>query len=321
MLPFPDGKHFAFTIIDDTDVATVENVAPIYQLLDDLGLRTTKTVWPFDCPEGSPYFDSSQTLEDADYRAFVLDLHRRGFEIASHGATMESSNRARTLRGLETMRATFGAYPIVHANHANNRENLYWGRERIDQVMVRGLYRLFSHAPDSFSGHLEGSPYWWGDVARERIRYVRNLTFETLNVARINPTLPYRDPRRPLVNWWYSAADAENREAFNRLLRPAAQERLEQEGGVAIVATHFGKGFCSGGKVHPHTAALLERLSRRPGWFIPVGQLLDWLREYGGGGGPLSSREWRRMQWYWLRDLVRRAIAERIGRAAARLNA
>jgi hypothetical protein len=295
---FPGGRRFAFTIIDDTDVATVENVAPIYALLEQLGMRTTKTVWPLRCPEGGGDFDSSQTLEDSDYRAFVLDLQRRGFEIASHGATMQSSDRARTQRGLDLMRATFGQYPAVHANHAANRENLYWGTRRVDHPLVRAIYRRTLRSPDVFEGHVEGSPYWWGDLAQSHVRYVRNLTFETLNVARINPTLPYQDPRRPLVNWWFSAADAEHCVAFNRLLRSRAQDQLEREGGVAIVATHFGKGFVKDGQVHVETARLLQEMSRRPGWFVPVGELLDWLRDHGTAG-PVPAAEWSRMQWYF----------------------
>lgn len=42
-----NGKSFAFTIIDDTDEATVANVKPIYDLLAELGIWTTKTVGPF----------------------------------------------------------------------------------------------------------------------------------------------------------------------------------------------------------------------------------------------------------------------------------
>ena len=316
--PFPDGRRFAFTVIDDTDVATVENVAPLYALLVRLGLRTTKTVWPLPCPEGSPNFAGSQTLEDAGYRAFVLDLQRRGFEIASHGATMESSDRARTLRGLEEMRATFGSVPSVHANHANNREGLYWGSARLDDPIVRRVYRALMREHDAFEGHIEGSPYWWGDVAKRHIRYVRNLTFDRLDVSSVNPTLPYTDARRPVVNWWFSAADAEDCASFNHLLRPAQQERLERRGGIGIVATHFGKGFVEGGRVNPETTRLLELLSRRAGWFVPVGELLDWLRAQGEGG-PLPASEWRRMQRVWLVDLLRRAVRERARRAGARL--
>ena len=324
MARFPDGKRFAFTIIDDTDVATVDNVAPLYRLLEQLGMRTTKTVWPFSCPEGSRDFASSQTLEDPEYRAFVVDLQRRGFEIASHGATMESSERDRTLGGLEEMRTTFGTYPAVHANHANNRESLYWGSGRVDHPLVRRIYRVILGGRDMFEGHVEGSPFWWGDAARAHVRYVRNLTFENLNVASINPTMPYHDSRRPIVHWWFSAADADNCAAFNHLLRPAAQDRLERANGIAIVATHFGKRFATNGRVDPETRRVLESMSRRPGWYVPVGQLLDWLREQGGGGGgggQLPAAEWRRMQVRWLIDLLGRAVAawtERALRPVAR---
>ena len=83
----PGGKRFGFTILDDTDVATVANVGPVYDLLHHLGMRTTKTVWPVGAPEGSPNFSSSETLEDEDYRDFVLELERRGFEVTWHGPT------------------------------------------------------------------------------------------------------------------------------------------------------------------------------------------------------------------------------------------
>ena len=310
MTRFPEGKHFAFTIIDDTDVATVENIAPVYRLLEELGMRTTKTVWPFSCPEGSPNFESSQTLEDVPYCDFVLDLQRRGFEIASHGATMESSPRERTVRGLGVMRETFGAYPKVHANHADNRENLYWGAARLDDRWARAIYRMLIPHPDVYQGHVEGSPYWWADIARERVQYVRNLTYDTLDVARINPTMPYRDPKRPGVNWWFSAADANTCRDFNRLLQLRNQERLERRGAVAIVATHFGKGYVRNGAVDRETERLLRAMSRRNGWFVPVGTLLDHLRARGQAGD-LPAAEWRRMQWRWLGHLLKRGVIAR----------
>jgi hypothetical protein len=311
---FPEDKRFAFTIIDDTDVATVDNVLPMYRLLERLGMRTTKTVWPLACPDLQSNFVSSQTLEDPEYRDFVVDLQDRGFEIASHGASMESSERARTLEGLERMRATFGRYPAVHANHANNRENLYWGSARVDSPLLRVLYRLTLHVHDAYEGHVESSRYWWGDAARAHLRYVRNLTFADLDVSTVNPTMPYYDPRRPWVPWWFSAADAEDCAAFNRLLQTRAQDRLERRGGIAIVATHFGKGFVTDGRVNAETERLLEALTRRPGWFVPVRELLDWLRERRPGGA-LPTGEWRQMQWRWFGDLVRRGLADTVRRA------
>ena len=308
---FPDGKRFAFTIIDDTDVATVDNVKPVYHLLEQLGMRITKTVWTVGCPEGSKNFSSSQTLEDADYLAFVVDLQRRGFEIASHGATMESSTRERTAVALERFRETFGSYPRVHVNHAYNRENLYWGAERVDKPLLRSLYTRLTGTPTNhYLGHVKGSPYWWGDICARYFTYVRNLTFNEINLSRINPSMPYQDPVRPLVPWWFSAVNAEDREAFNVLLRPNLQDRLEREGGICIVATHLGKGFAKDGRVHPVTRQRFEALASRRGWFPTVGELLDWLR-----GRRRTERlpdgEWRRMQWRWAVNLAQRKWVQR----------
>jgi hypothetical protein len=290
--------------MDDTDVATVENVAPVYRLLAELGFRTTKTVWPVGCPEGSPNFATSETLEDPEYLGFVRGLASRGFEIAYHGATMESSRRERTERAFARFCELFGGPPRVHANHAYNGENLYWGAARLDDGVLRALYRRTSGGdPDRYQGHVAGSPWWWGDLAGQ-IAYVRNLTFSEINLRRINPSMPYRDPARPVVQWWFSAADAEDVYEFNELIAPAAQDRLEREGGVCIVATHLGKEFAAAGQVHPDTSVLLRRLAEKPGWFPPVGELLDWLRGQRNGGEELPRREWRRMQWRWARDLA-----------------
>jgi hypothetical protein len=221
---------------------------------------------------------------------------------------MESSPRERVITALERFREIAGRWPRVHANHAHNRDNLYWGVHRIDFPPVRLFYALTNgHPGDWFQGHVEGSPYWWGDLCRERVEYVRNLTFSEVNLLRINPTLPYRDPRRPLAPWWFSATDAEDCAAFNAILDEAGQERLETEGGVCILATHLGKRYTRDGRVNPRTEALLRRLAARPGWFPTVSELLDWLRT-SGTDATLPRAEWRRMQVRWARDLVLRRL-------------
>ncbi|HWG35109.1 MAG TPA: hypothetical protein VN650_13140 [Gemmatimonadaceae bacterium] len=307
-LSFPDGARFAFTVMDDTDVATVKNVEPIYRLLETLGMRTTKTVWSVRCEEGSPDFSASETLDDPQYLEFAVDLQKRGFEIAFHNATMESSTRERTIRALARFTDVFGTPPRVHANHSFNRENLYWGVDRIDSPVLRALYRAVLRQPgDFYLGHRPGSPYWWGDLCAEQIEYVRNLSFADINIMRVNPSMPYRDPRRPLARWWFSASDAENADAFVELVSPANQSRLEAEGGVCIVATHFGKNFCVNGEVRADVSETLTQLARRRGWFVPVGTLLDHLRQFRRDSG-LPRREWQRMQWRWARDLFLRRV-------------
>jgi hypothetical protein len=315
-IAFPDGRRFAFTIIDDTDVATTANVEPMYQLLYELGMRTTKTVWMLPWAEGRSDFDGSATLADTDYREFCLGLQRRGFEIASHGARMESSQRDVTVAAMALFRETFGAPARVYANHAYNRENVYWGVDRVDNRLIKAVYSLFNGRPRNwYQGHQPGTEFWWGDMCQSHHVYVRNLTFEDVNLLRINPSMPYRDPTRPLVHRWFSACDANDRTAFNRLLRPSAQERLEREGGVCLVATHFGKGFVTDASPHPETARLLRLLASRDGWFPPVGELLDYLAARRGSD-LLPPLEWRRMQWRWLLDLFRARL--RIGRRSRR---
>jgi hypothetical protein len=307
---FPGGKRFAFTIVDDTDVATVANVKPFYDLLHQLGMRTTKTVWPVACPEGSRNYHTSQTLEDEEYRLFVLDLQRKGFEITWHGPTMESSRRERTLAALERFRETLGTYPRIHINHSYNRENLYWGAARLDETVLRALIARVAGGPSAgYVGDVPGSPYYWGDMC-VHFTYARNLTCNDINTAGFNPSMPYRDERRSLIPWWFSATDAEGVYEFNELLAPANQARLEEDGGVCILATHLGKGYVRDGMVHPLARERLEALSRRPGWFPPVGELLDWLR-LQGAGDVLPREEWRRMQWRWVRDLAVRRLTGR----------
>jgi hypothetical protein len=311
-LKFPDGKRFAFTIIDDTDVATLANVKPVYDLLHDCGLRTTKTVWPFRWPgEGSSFVDSD-TLEDPAYLAFVQDLARQGFEIASHGATMESSERSITEAALQRFTECFGSIPAVYANHSYNAEGIYWGVDRFDDPVLRLLARRMQKTADGyFQGHVPGSPYWWGDLCLQHHRHVRNLTCTGLNTLHYNPSMPYHDPKRPWVNNWFSATDAEDCEAFVRLMTPQNLDRLEAQGGVCIIATHLGKNFTRDGVVDPRVKRALHDVGRRQGLFIPVGPLLDWLQEQRGGDSHLPTWEWRAMQWRWAADLLLRKLARR----------
>ena len=50
-IAFPDGKRFAFSIVDDTDLTSLERVKPLYELLHRYGFRTTKTVWVMESNE------------------------------------------------------------------------------------------------------------------------------------------------------------------------------------------------------------------------------------------------------------------------------
>jgi len=275
-LSYPGGKEFAFSILDDTDDATVENVAPVYDLLHALGLRVTKTVWPLDCPEGSTHYFAGSTLADPEYRRFAQELQDRGFELTWHGATMESSTRERTQRGLEVFKEVFGHYPSLHCNHGQNAENIYWGAARYRNPLLRLVYKAaLGRRAHAFAGEIEASPYFWGDLCREHFRFVRGFTWRTANTLDGDPVLVYRLSATPYVNCWFSTSDAADVKAFNRLLTRESVDALRANGGVCIVSTHLGKGFARHGRVDAQVEDTLRYLARLPGWFAPVSEILE----------------------------------------------
>lgn len=273
---FPDNKQFAFTILDDTDLSTVENVRPVYRLLAELGMRTTKSVWPL-----ASVRDGRQggcSLQDDDYLKFILDLKDRGFEISLHNVRNHDSEREIVKQGIEEFRKQIGRYPRVHANHSINRDNIYWGAARFNSLRFLYTAGAVLHGKHIFEGHDPASPFFWGDVCRGTVDYVRNFVFREINLDRINPTMPYHDQARPFVNYWFSSCRGGNMTSFCETLCESNQDRLEAEGGVCIMYAHFACGFVKNGVVQARVEELLRKLASRNGWFVPVSTLLDFLR-------------------------------------------
>jgi hypothetical protein len=129
----------------------------------------------------------------------------------------------------------------------------------------------------NYEGEEEGSPFFWGDLCKQHIKYVRNFTFHRLNILEVNPDMPYRFAKTPYVDYWFSTADAPDVRAFNRLLSRERIDELMEKGGVCIVSTHFGKGFVQGGVLNPEVAKILHYISTLPGWFVSVSEILDYL--------------------------------------------
>ena len=125
-IAWPEGKQFAFTIFDDPDFDTLENVATMYSFLSDIGLRTTKAVWPLrGC--GTPKIGGA-TCEDKQYLKQIVSLQDQGFEVALHNVTYHTSTRDETARGLETFDRLFGHYPYSMANHSGCHEKYLLGK-------------------------------------------------------------------------------------------------------------------------------------------------------------------------------------------------
>ena len=297
---WPDGKRFAFSIVDDTDGATVENARPVYDFLLALGIRSTKTVWPLACA-GQPITGGS-TLEEPEYLRWILELQRCGVEIAFHGAADGSSPRQRVIAGLDRFREVLGADPRLHANHTGQREGIYWGEARLDGL-ARLAYLAATRARGRsrrYGGHDASTEYFWGDACRDRITYVRNFVFRDINTTKCDPLMPYHDPRRPYVGYWFSCSEGPVAASFCETIAEENQDRLVEEGGGCIMYTHFGAGFTETGRLHQEFVRLMRRLAALGGWFVPTSTLLDHLRSQTSWAPERDPALLRRMQWRWL---------------------
>lgn len=279
---WPDGKSFAFTIFDDTDLGTVENLAPVYDLFLNSGIRSTKSVWVLPGTE-PPALNGGETCDNPEYLKWVLGLQKAGVEIGWHNATFHSSRRPETLEGMKRFNEMFGHYPRSMANHTVNKEGIYWGEQRLGgwrratyNVMTKGKGR------GHYEGHLPGSEYFWGDLCKSHIKYVRNFVMGDINTLKTCPWMPYVDPARPYVNAFFASSEGGDVGDFCKTISEENQDRLEAEGGCCIMYAHCGMGFWQDGAVNPKLKALVQRLSRKNGWFAPVTDVLDHIKSQRG---------------------------------------
>lgn len=304
-ITFPDGKRFAFSIVDDTDMVTLERSKPLYDMLQQYGLRTTKTVWVLKATSDAHDPDHGDSLSDPAYREFITDLHHKGFEIALHGVRGGSSVRKDIILGLDEFRNEMGQYPTMHVNHSLNADNVYWGANRWSFGPYRWAYGLASDR--EFSGDDPQSNYFWGDLVQQRVRYVNQFTFAEINLLNVTPSMPYHLSDKPYVNFWFLTADGDNLDRFEALLSTENLDRLEREGGVCLVYTHLGAGsFNKDGKADPRFEARIKDVAARNGWFVPASEILDHLAKQPGWTAEPSLREKIRLETLFLWTLVTR---------------
>jgi len=303
---WPNGKTFAFTVFDDPDSQSYEAGRRVYSFLLELGFRTTRGVWP----SGAVRLPNSpgETCENPRYRAHTAELESLGFEAGYHHTTRHSSTREEIIRGLDSFRAYFGHDPWSMANHYN-AEAIYWGRARLSPPM-RTLYTVatLGRTNGHYFGHVEGHPSFWGDVCRERIRYCRNFVYADVNTLAACPWMPYHDPAKPYVPAWYASSEGSNVTRFVNTLSEANQDRLEADGGACIMYTHFGHGFVENGALHPRFTVLMERLSAKNGWFVPVTTLLDYLRRQRSDM-TIAGRQRQALERRWLWEKIWRGTS------------
>jgi hypothetical protein len=304
IVQFPEGKRFAFSIVDDTDMAKLERLRTVYAALERYGLKTTKTVWVMEASDLSNSTNQGESLRNPEYRDFIRGLQQKGFEIALHGVRGGSSPRGDVLQGLDEFRDLLGHYPRMQVNHSLNRDNLYWGWHLYDSWPFRLAGAVAIR--HEFSGHEPSSEHFWGDVAKERIEYVRRFTYPDINLLAVAPAMPYHLAGKPYVNYWFPTANGDRVIEFNELLSDDNLNRLEREGGVCLVYSHLGSGsFNKGSDIDPRFEARLKALSQRNGWFVPASQILDHLRRQPTWTGHMNY-------WETIR-LDARSVASQLG--------
>ena len=145
------------------------------------------------------------------------------------------------------------------------------------------------------------SPEFWGDWALEQVRYVRNFTFDQVNTLRECPQMPYHDTSKPFVNFWFAATNASTPRYFRQNFSREKIDALVGEGGLCIAYVHFGAGFYRDGQLDNHFREMVEYIARQNGWFAPVSEILDHLRQ---GRDPaarcLSSWQRQLLELRWL---------------------
>jgi len=302
-IQWPESRRFAFTIFDDPDGQSLSVTRLVYSFLADLGFRTSIGVWPLGIRR--KVNSGGETCANHDYRSFLQELQQKGFEIAFHNAAPHSSTREEVIESLDLFRSYFGSDPMAMANHYNT-DAMYWGPARVGGWR-RAVYNLATGGRNqkSFFGHVEGHSSFWGDVCRDRIRYCRNFVYADINTLRMCPWMPYSDPLRPYVHYWYAGSEGAQGGAFLRTLRNQHQDRLEAEGGVCIMYTHFGHGFVENGKLTAEFQRVMQRLAAKNGWFVPVSGLLDFLMKTKGPA-VLDDKVRRRLETRWLREKLSR---------------
>jgi len=301
---WPLNKDFAFTIIDDTDNATLQNIAPVYDYLQSKNFKTTKTIWVY--PPRDIF--NGKTIQDQDYLSFLLNLENHGFEIQMHNVGSGKFTRNEIIEGLNIFKTHFDRYPSMHINHSFNPDNIYWGHKRFG-ILLRSLIKLFKGKSRMFYGDETESKYFWGDLTKKHIKFIRNRVFNDINTLKMDPKMPYKESYKSLYsNYWFSSSDGHTLEEFNDITKGSNIDKLKKEKGLSIIYTHFASGFVdSEGKLNDTFKKNMDYLSKQNGWFVPASEILDYLLSQKENHNT-NSLYLNKLDLIWLIDRIKKRL-------------
>lgn len=279
--PWPYRAGFCIT--DDCDATTLESLRAVYDFLRSIGLRTTRTVWAFEPEEscGIPATPSSTlrglTLADPALLDYCRGLSCDGFELCLHGASAGNNRRARTIAALDLVEREFGSSG-TWVCHAKNADNIYWEHKVAPFRTLRAALHLYSR--HRCSGEDPASPYYWGDVCRNRIRQIRLFRTRNPNTLAENPAMPYYEATKPAVRGWFSAT----KRSFHDCTTPRALARLKQANGLTVLYQYLHRYHDPhSGSVRPGFRVDAQRLAADTGiWRATVSTIMARLRALQG---------------------------------------
>lgn len=275
--PFPYQAGFCIT--DDPDDEDLQSVKLVYDYLQAIGLVTTKAVWPFrpdtDCgiPATPPSTLRGATLQDEDYLAYCRALQRAGFEICLHGASAGNNVREKTKLAFEFLEKHLGPSDTFIC-HSKNADNIYWEEKAAPNAWSRRLLSLYSR--HQCFGEVVGSPYFWGDLCREKIKQIRLFRTRNTNTLSANPSMPYFEEHKPFVAGWFSAT----KRSFRDCTTDQALSKLTNENGLTVLYQYLHRyADLQNRTVQPKFKAAAERLMAFSGiWISTVSSMMDRLR-------------------------------------------
>jgi len=230
--PYPFEAGFCIT--DDTDAATFKQTQTVYDYLMSKSVVTSKTVWPFKPNEacGIPATPASTlrgvTLENTEYLNYCKELDKEGYEICLHGASAGNNSRQKTENAFTLMNQNFVPSDTFIC-HSKNAENMYW-EDKTTSTFPFNLI-LKSYSKHSCSGELPTSKYYWGDICKSRINQIRLFKTRHMNTLKRNPSMPYYDVNKPMVNSWFSAT----KRSISDCTTNEVLEKLKEENGLVVL--------------------------------------------------------------------------------------
>jgi len=306
---WPDNKSFAFTIIDDTDNSTLENAPSVYDYLYEKRVLTTKSVWVRDgCTSSDVYKNvMGTTLIDKEYSDWVKSLQNKGFEICLHSMTWSASTREQIIDGFIFFESLFGKSKVlIQHNDFKSNESIYWGSKRLIfpfNFIFKVISKFTSKLSNSriYQGENKNSIYFWGDICKERVEFMRNLIFPSVNLFNITPKVVHKRNNTKYVNNWFISCEAPDVTSFVKLLSNENIEKLSNENGLCIIYTHFGNNFVENGVLNESFKKVIDILTSKNGWFVPASEIFYHFEKKSNGIKKLTYFEELQLSFKWLR--------------------